>query len=590
MNALIHFVNRIVGARTADQNFSNANVFKVNGGITLASHKSAATSRPISQMPIPDQLLLPLSQRAGYMPEICVQVGAHVLKGQLLAAPDGNGSAAVHAPTSGTVTAISMQNIAHPTGLQDMCVTLIADGKDTWAELTTQDWLHTNKQQLVDSLRLSGIAALANVTFPIQNKLGSASQAKLHTLLINALESEPYICCDDMLLRERAAEIVHGIAIVQYLLDTEQCIIAIEDNKPEATLALTTACTSWQKSVAATVATYTPIDIKILPALYLGGDTRLLTYRLLGIEIASDKSSVDMGVQVLDVATVVAIYRYVTFGEPAISRIVTTTGNVVSPGNFEALFGTPLMALVNAAGGAKADTTHFIMGGPMTGFDLANNNVPITEASNCLIAASPKLFAPAAAPMPCIRCARCADVCPINLQPQQLYQLAKSANFAGARDQHLADCIECGGCSYVCPSNIPLVEYFRDAKSEMMAADHAKAAANLARERYSFRLARLARDKLERAEKHAQRAQLTKAAGNTVPTPVAAVENHDALTQTQATEQASAAAKLKRQALVAAAIARVHAQNLALAPSNTENAGTSANQIIANPDHDPKSR
>lgn len=592
MNALIHFVNRIIGTKTAEQSFNNANVFKINGGLELAAHKSAATSRPIRQLPIPDQLLMPLGQRAGAMPKICIKVGAHVLKGQLLAAPDDNGSAAVHAPTSGTVTAISMQNIAHPSGLQDMCVTLIADGKDTWAELATQDWLHADKQQLVDSLRLSGIAALASVPFPSKAKLGSPSQAKLHTLLINAVESEPYISCDDMLLRERAAEVVNGIAIMQYLLGAEQCIIAIEDNKPEAALALAAACASWQKSTAAPLAARTPIDIKILPAHYPGGDTRLLTYRLLGIELASGTPTTDMGVQVLDIATVMAIYRYVTFGEPAISRIVSMTGNVASPGNFEVLFGTPLMALVNAAGGAKADTTHFMMGGPMTGFDLSNSNVPITVASNCIIAASAALFAPAATVMQCIRCARCADACPINLQPQQLYPLAKSANFSGAKDQHLTDCIECGCCDYVCPSNIPLVDYFRYAKSEIIAADHAKSAADLARERYIFRQARLAREKLERAEKHAQRAQLAKTAVKAVLAPAQATgaAQHGALTQTKTTDQASAAAKIKRQALVAAAVARVHAQKLALAPKNTQNANTSVNENIANPDHEPKNR
>jgi electron transport complex protein RnfC len=578
MNALINFFSRSIGAKTADQNLDSTKVFKFNGGIELPAHKSAATSRPIRQLPIPDQLLLPLGQYTGYTPKICVQVGAHVLKGQLLAAPDETRSAAVHAPTSGTVTAISAQDIAHPSGRQDLCVTLITDGKDTWTELTTRDWQHTDKKQLIDSLRLSGIAALASVRFPSETKSGNTSPAKLHTIVINAVESEPYVSCDDMLLRERAAEIVHGIAIVQHLLDADQCIIAIEDSKPEALLALTAAGVSCKKSAAATFAARTNIAINIVPSVYPSADTRLLAQLLLGIEVACDKSSADMGVQVLDVATVVAIYRYVAFGEPAISRIVTMAGNVLSPGNFEVLFGTPLMALVGAAGGAKADTTHFIMGGPMTGLDLANSNVPITQASNCIIAASPALFSPAAAVMPCIRCARCAEVCPINLQPQQLFQLAESADLAGAQDQHLADCIECGCCSYVCPSNIPLVDYFRDAKTEIMAASHAKAAADLARERYSFRLARLARDKQERAEKHAQRAQLSKTAENAALADTTSVENHDHLTQTQTTEQAGAAAKLKRQALIAAAIARVQAQTLALTPQSTENAGTSADK------------
>lgn len=582
MKALIKFVSRTIGAKTADQNLKSA--YRFNGGIELVAHKDVATSRPISQLPIPDQLVLPLGQRTGSMPQICVQVGAHVLKGQLLLAPDSLGSVAIYAPTSGTVTAINAQHIAHPSGLPDSCITLTADGKDTWAKLTAQDWQHRDKKQLIDSLRLSGIAGLASLSLPGQTQL-SDNQIKLHTVVINAVESEPYICCDEMLLRERAAEIVHGIAIVQYLLDAEQCIIAIEDNKHEAALALT----------AAIVAAHTKIDLKIVPALYPSANTKLLTYLLLGIETASGKAITDMGGQVLDVATVVAIYRYFTFGEPAISRIVTITGNVVSAGNFEVLYGTPLMVLVNAAGGAKADTSHFIVGGQMTGFDLANSNVPISQATNCIIAAAPALFAAAAPSMPCIRCARCADACPINLQPQQLYQLTKSADFTGAQHQHLADCIECGCCSYVCPSNIPLVEYFRYAKSEIIAADQAKAAANLARERYAFRLARRARERLERAEKHQRRAQQAKTAANIDLMPVAenrSTLNNGALNQAPALDQAdvAAAAKLKRQALIAAAIARVEAQTLALTPKHTENAGTRADDKIPNPDHVSESR
>jgi electron transport complex protein RnfC len=186
------------------------------------------------------------------------------------------------------------------------------------------------------------------------------------------------------------------------------------------------------------------------------------------------------------------------------------TGNVQKPQNFEVLFGTPLPHLVAAAGGAKPETTHYIMGGPMMGFDLPNENVPITKAANCIIAASPNLFAPPPPAMPCIRCARCADACPVNLQPQELYWFAKADNFEKANDYKLFDCIECGACSYVCPSNIPLVQYYRYAKSEIIAIDKAHEAADLARERNDFRLARIEREKLERTQKHAERVALQK--------------------------------------------------------------------------------
>jgi electron transport complex protein RnfC len=166
--------------------------------------------------------------------------------------------------------------------------------------------------------------------------------------------------------------------------------------------------------------------------------------------------------------------------------------------------------MCTAAGGVKANTSQFIMGGPMMGFNLPNDEVPITKAANCIIAASTGFLEPSQLVMPCIRCARCADVCPVSLQPQDLYWFAKSDNFEKARDYKLFDCIECGACSYVCPSNIPLVQFYRYAKSEIIAIDKAKESADLARERNDFRLARIEREKSERAARNAERAHNAK--------------------------------------------------------------------------------
>jgi electron transport complex protein RnfC len=281
---------------------------------------------------------------------------------------------------------------------------------------------------------------------------------------------------------------------------------------------------------------------------------------------------------------VLAIYRYFEFGEPSISRIVTMTGNVVNPQNFEVLFGTPLMSLVKATGASKADTTHFIMGGPMMGFDLPNTQVPITKAANCIIAAAPNLFAASPPAMPCIRCARCADACPVNLQPQELYWFSKSNNFESARNYNLFDCIECGCCTYVCPSNIPLVQYYRYAKSEIIATDKATSAADLARERNDFRLARIEREKLERAQKHAERAQLAKENKLDLMLGDSIVVAHTN-TETQSTDQA-----LDKKAIIAAAIERAKATKLAAAeagvtPKNIENVSASVQAEIKTIDH-----
>lgn len=577
MHSIIQFASKLFGGKAAPHE-----VHQFNGGVHPSEHKQESTQRPISKLAIPEKLVLPLRQHVGYVPKIKVKVGDYVLKGQMLAEAEGSVSAAIHAPTSGTITAIGEAIIPHPSGLPDMCISIQPDGKDAWTTLQAIDWRNTPKTELVASLRLSGIVGLGGATFPTHIKVRADGKSTVHTLVINAAECEPYITCDDMLMREHADEIVKGMEIVKYLLGAQQCIVGIEDNKPEATAAMTEACQALPGS-----------SVKVVPTLYPSGDARRLIHLLLGIEIPHDKRSTDVGIQVFNVATVRAIYRYFNFGEPSLSRIVTMTGSVKTPQNFEVLFGTPLQKLVAAAGGVNSDATHFIMGGPMMGFDLPTTEVPITKAANCIIAATPNLFAPAPPAMPCIRCARCADACPVNLQPQELYWFAKSDNFEKARDYDLFDCIECGCCSYVCPSNIPLVQYYRYAKSEIIATDKAKEAADLARERNEFRLARIEREKLERAQKHAERAasskkdeapETTTAETGTAPVVddakkaaiAAAVERAKALKQAAALNDANAhdstpasddseQAKMDKQAKIAAAIERAKAQKLASA-------------------------
>ncbi|HQS37389.1 MAG: electron transport complex subunit RsxC [Methylophilales bacterium 39-45-7] len=580
MQSIIEFASKLIGAKAAPQE-----VYKFNGGVHPSEHKQESTQRPISKLAIPEKLVLPLRQHVGYVPKIKIKVGDYVLKGQMLAEAEGSVSAAIHAPTSGTITAIGEAIIPHPSGLPDMCISIQPDGKDAWTTLHPIDWRNTPKTELVASLRLSGIVGLGGATFPTHIKVRADGKSSVHTLVINAAECEPYITCDDMLMREHADEIVKGMEIVKHLLGAQHCIVGIEDNKPEATASMAKACKALADSA-----------VKVVPTLYPSGDARRLIHLLLGTEIPHDKRSTDVGIQVFNVATVRAIYRYFNFGEPSLSRIVTMTGSVTKPQNFDVLFGTPLQNLIAAAGGANKDTTHFIMGGPMMGFDLPTTEVPITKAANCIIAATPNLFAPAPPAMPCIRCARCADACPVNLQPQELYWFAKSDNFEKARDYDLFDCIECGCCSYVCPSNIPLVQYYRYAKSEIIATDKAKEAADLARERNEFRLARIEREKLERAQKHAERAASSKkeetpetAAAETSTAPIvddakkaaiaAAVERAKALKQAAAQSENtsdntlasgdSEQATIDKQAKIAAAIERAKAQKLASAQTAT---------------------
>ncbi len=548
---------------------SLAKIFKFHGGVHPPENKTQSTQLPITRLPLPDKLVLPLRQHVGNLPKLKVTVGDNVLKGQLLAEAEGMVSAAIHAPTSGIISAIEDAMIPHPSGLPDKCITLAPDGRDEWITHTPIDWRNADRKEVIAQLRNSGIVGFGGATFPSHVKLRTDGKSNVHTLIINAAECEPYITCDDMLMRERASEIVQGIQIAQHLLGAEQAVIGIEDNKPEAAKAMQAAVVG------------TSIQVKVVPTLYPSGDARRLVYLLTGMEIPHDKRTTEVGLQVFNVATVHALHRYLDFGEPAISRIVSVTGNVAQPQNFEVLFGTPLHRLIHAAGDAKPDTTHYIMGGPMMGFKLPSDNVPITKAANCIIASAPDLFAPPPVPMPCIRCARCAEACPVNLQPQELYWFAKSDNFEKARDYQLFDCIECGACAYVCPSNIPLVQYYRYAKSEIIAANHAKEAADLARQRNEFRLHRIEREKQERAAKHAERAQGAKAeAAKNAETPALGA-NQDAASS-PAVSEADAAKK----AAIAAAIERAKAAKAAAAqsgetPKNIESMSNAVKQEIA---------
>lgn len=580
MNAFLNLTSLL---KTAKEIFPfHKDVYPFNGGVHPPENKSQSAQLPISQLSLPEKLVLPLRQHVGNIPKIKVQVGDHVLKGQLIAEAEGSVSAAIHAPTSGTILAIADATIPHPSGLPDRCITISPDGKDIWIEKKALDWRTGDRKNLVASLRLSGIVGLGGATFPTHIKLRADGKSGVHTLIINAAECEPYITCDDRLMRERADEIVQGIAIAQFMLGAERVIIGMEDNKPEAARAMQAAV----KKAAALATASTKMEVIVVPTLYPSGDARRLVHLVLGTEIPHNKRTTEVGLQVFNVATVLALYRYFELGEPSISRIVSMTGNVQQPQNFEVLFGTPLPHLVAAAGGAKADTSHYIMGGPMMGFALPDENVPITKAANCIIAASPTLFEPPPPAMPCIRCARCADACPVNLQPQELYWFAKADNFEKANDYKLFDCIECGACSYVCPSNIPLVQYYRYAKSEIIAADKAQEAADLARERNDFRLARIEREKLERAQKHAERAQLQKeeaakklAAKALEIEPNNAREENDALQgsiskasgdatrNTTPIEAQITALDLNKQAAIAAAIARAKAAKAAAAAS-----------------------
>jgi electron transport complex protein RnfC len=426
-----------------------------------------------------------------------VRAGEQVLKGQLIGSAEGAFGTTVHAPTSGTVVAVEMRPLPHPSGLAAPCAIIEPDGEERWCERTPLDPFTTEPDILRARIRDAGIVGLGGAAFPSHVK----AKAAIETLIINGAECEPWITCDDRLMRERAADVVAGARILGRLMGAKRILFGVEDNKPEAAQALRDAQVECDSHSCRVVA---------VPTLYPAGGEKQLIRVLTGIEIPYGKLGPDYGVQCFNVGTAYAVARAVLHGEPLVSRIVTLAGNYERPGNYEVLIGTPIADLL-PLGAPRVDTDRVVMGGPMMGFPLADLTVPVVKATNCLLAMSPALFPPPAPEMPCIRCGACTRACPMVLQPHELYWFAKSKNFGKAQEYHLFDCIECGCCAFVCPSRIPLVDYYRFAKSEIRAREREKAAADAARERYEFRQFREEREKAEKAARLAAKAAETKA-------------------------------------------------------------------------------
>ncbi len=475
------------------------------GGITLAGNKSQSNKETISTAKTPKQLIIPLSQHIGQPAEAVVKVGDKVLKGQLLAQANGAISAPIHASGSGIVSAIEEHAVPHPSGLVALCIIIDTDDYQQWFDCqpllsdadTAEHSIHNlTHEQITTQIAQAGIVGLGGALFPSAAKLHTAEQKQTDTLIINAAECEPYITCDDVLMRRRPEEVILGILLIKKVVGAKKCLIGIEDNKPEAYQALLAAISGYKLPH-----TEPQIEIIPVPARYPAGGEKQLIQVLTGKQVPSRGLPMDIGIICHNVTTAAAVYQAVYRGEPLISRIVTVTGGAVKhPQNIEVLIGTPIREVLDQVGVAYNKIEKVIMGGPMMGFSLPSIDVPVTKASNCLLISEQGELATPPPAMPCIRCARCSDSCPMSLLPQQMYWYAKARDLEKANAYNVFDCIECGCCSYACPSNIPLVQYFRYAKNEINNEQKERNKANIARERHEFRLERLEKAKQAKAE------------------------------------------------------------------------------------------
>lgn len=433
-------------------------LFRIRGGVHPDENKQATAGSRIVDTPLPEQLFIPLQQHIGAPAEPIVQRGMKVLKGQLLANSQGVISAPVHAPTSGTIRAIGKYPAPHPSGLPVRTITLEADGDDSWIDLpqTSPDPLNMDPDEIASRVAAAGIVGMGGATFPSAVKLNLRKRYSLHTLVINAAECEPYLTCDDQLMREAPASIVGGIRLMMHALQVSKTIIAIEANKPEATLAMQDAARI-----------FNDISVVTVPVRYPMGSEKHLVQTLTGKETPARALTADIGIVVHNVATANAVHDAIRYGKPLVGRTVTVSGGAVErPGNLYTLIGTPVAKLFDFCGGFTSDPARIISGGPMMGQPLPQINVPIVKGSGGILALTETEVARKKT-MPCIRCGRCVNACPCGLLPLEMSSRARIGDFDGAVDFGLMDCIACGSCSYVCPSHIPLVQYFNYAKGAL---------------------------------------------------------------------------------------------------------------------------
>ena len=480
---------------------SFARLHHFHGGLVLPAHSEMSTSLPVAAAGIPDELVIPLQQHIGETATPLVSPGDTVLRGQMIAAPRGNVSSPVHASSSGTVTAIEPRPFPHPSGMSASSIVIATDGRDTWQPANTAlaNYRQASPDELLEHIRNAGIVGLGGAGFPTAVKLANATSHGIDLLLINGVECEPYITCDNMLMRERSGEILQGTRILQHILRPKRCVIAIEDGMADAEAAM-------RQAVAA--ATTDDIEVVRVPEIYPSGGERQLIRVLTGREVPSSGFPSDVGIVCQNVGTAAAIAQAVIQGRPLVSRYVTVTGEGIRQArNLEALIGTPFSHLVAACGGYTPDVDRLLMGGPMMGFALRSDDTPVIKTSNCILAVGRNEMPPPPPALPCIRCSKCTEVCPADLLPQQLYWFARSGNLDAAQDYSLFDCIECGCCAYVCPSHIPLVQYYRHAKTEIWAQEKQKKAADIARRRHEARQQRLERIRQERSERMAAKKQ-----------------------------------------------------------------------------------
>ena len=422
-------------------------------GLRLTSFKHLCKNAATKPMPAPNHVKLLLTQHTDALLRPCVKLGDTVARGQVVAKPDRSYSAWLHASVSGTVQSVSDQFIAIENDHQN---------RSDPSNRPINDWHGLSPIELIAHLAQGGIAGLGGAGYSTAAKLAVHAKTPIETLIINGMECEPYITCDDYLMREQSASIINGVQILLLACGATRAIIAIEDDKPVAIEAIRSAVANLNDQ---------HIEVRVLSAAYPQGDEGQLIRLILSKEIPHGCLPSAINVLVQNIATAHACARWIVQGQPLITRNVTITGHGVKEcSNIEVPIGTACKDVIAFSGGYQGNIKSLIMGGTLMGRSLESDDIPITKASNCVIVATEADIGSDQGEQPCIRCGECAFACPVNLLPQQLLMYVRSQNTSAAVELGLNDCIECGCCDIVCPSHIMLASRFRQSKRQLPTA------------------------------------------------------------------------------------------------------------------------
>jgi electron transport complex protein RnfC len=435
------------------------------GGVHPPENKFS-DSKPIEVLPLPEQVVIPISQHIGAPAAAVVAKGDKVVVGQVIAKASGFVSANIHSSVSGVVA--SLDPVLDSTGYKKPAITITVEGDEWLAEIDRsadlKKEIQHSAEEIVAKINEAGVVGLGGATFPSHVKLSIPKGKKADVLIINGVECEPYLTSDHRLMLEKADELMVGISILKKALGVERALIGVENNKPDAIAHL--------KQIAAG---YNGIEVYALKVKYPQGGEKQLIKALINREVPSGGLPIDVGTVVHNVGTAFAVYEAVQKNKPLLERVVTVTGKKLEkPGNFMVRIGTPISMLIETAGGVPEDTAKVVNGGPMMGKSLSTVDAPVTKGtSGVILFPANESLRPEVQPS-CIRCGKCISACAMGLEPYLLIRLSQRKMTERMEEERILDCMECGSCSFVCPANLPLLDYIRLGKGDVSAMIRAR--------------------------------------------------------------------------------------------------------------------